>query len=53
MKETLMISTEEKYTTSKKWKVCRSNVGKKEDTLANKMAILTDKKNGLIYIFLN
>ena len=41
-----------KNPTCKKWKSFRSKTGKKEDTLANKTATLTEKKR-LIYIFLN
>ena len=41
--ETLMISTE-KNPTCKKLKGFRSNVGKKEDALANKTATLIEKK---------
>ena len=44
MTETLMISTEEKNPTRKKWEVFRSNVGKKEYTLVNKTETLTEKK---------
>ena len=39
----LMISTEEK-STCRKWKSFRSNVGKKEYTLANKTATLNKEK---------
>ena len=48
--ETLMISTQENNSTRKKWKGFRSNIGKKEDTLANKTATLTEKRFN-IYIF--
>ena len=51
MTENLMISTEEKNPNCKKFKSFISNVGKKEDALANKTATLTKKKNGLIYTF--
>ena len=42
MAETLMISTKEKQT-CKKWKSFRSNIGKKEDTPANKTVTLSGK----------
>ena len=38
-----------KNSTCKKWKSFGSNIGNKEDTLANKNATLTEKR--LIYIF--
>ena len=42
-----MISTQEK-STCEKLKSFRSNIGKKEDTSANKMVTLTEN-NGLIF----
>ena len=49
IKGNLMISTQEKIQFVKK-NSFRSNISKKDDTLANKTVRLT-QKNGLIYVF--